>query len=99
MDPIYYRKVGRRYVPVPTWQSPFDPAPGIWLISDGSKRRFMRIGDAPTVMVAAAFARHHDLIAATIANAHGRTMSAADLAEEIVLAVATAEDMAKREQP
>jgi predicted N-acyltransferase len=97
-DTGYFRKVGRRYVPVLDWNHPFEPADGVWLVvTDGTGRRrsrAFRLGDVPDVMVGAAFARHRDLIATTLNNTydkHKNGVSAFDLAEAIVLAVAAAE--------
>lgn len=91
-DPIYYRKQGRRYIPVEQWVS--EPAPGIWLVQEGSYRRFMRLGDLPTVMTAAALARHHSAICQAIMRQprYGEGSSASEMADAIVLAVAAAED-------
>jgi hypothetical protein len=97
-DTGYFRKVGRRYVPVLDWNHPFEPADGVWLVFTDSTGRSMsrafKLGDVPDVMVGAAFARHRDLIATTINSTydtHKKGVSARDLAEAIVLAVAAAE--------
>ena len=97
-DTGYFRKVGRRYVPVLDWNHPFEPADGVWLVVTDSTGRSMsrafRLGDVPDVMTGAAFARHRDLIATTLNNTydkHPKGVSARDLAEAIVLAVAAAE--------
>lgn len=98
-EPIYYVKQGRRYVPVAYGQEPFVPADGVWLVTPSpygglrSASCIMRIGDAPDVMVAAAFAKHRDLIASTVLK-HWKdrtATSANDIANAIVLAVAAAE--------
>lgn len=98
-EPIYFRKQGRRYVPVAYGQEPFVPADGVWLVTPSpsgglrSASCIMRIGDAPDVMTAAAFAKHRDLIASTVLR-HWKdrtTTSAMDIADAIVIAVAAAE--------
>lgn len=97
-EPIYFRKHGRRYIPVLDWQQPFEPSDGVWLVvterTGRSMSRAFKLGDVPDVMTGAAFARHRDLIATTICNAYEtrrQGVSARDLAEAIVLAVAKAE--------
>lgn len=96
-DTGYFRKVGRRYVPVLDWNHPFEPADGVWLVvterTGRSMSRAFKLGDVPDVMTGAAFARHRDLIATTVLK-HWKdrtTTSANDIAEAIVLAVAAAE--------
>ena len=98
-EPTYYVKQGRRYVPVAYGPEPFVPADGVWLVTPSpsgglrSASCIMRIGDAPDVMVAAAFAKHRDLIATSVLN-HWKdrtTTSAMAIADAIVLAVAAAE--------
>ena len=92
-EPDYYRKQGRRYVQIATWERPFEPAEGIWLVLQGSYRLIQRLGEYPTVSVAAAFARHKDAICAAIQGQpkHGEGSSVADLADAIWRAVAKAE--------
>lgn len=100
----YFRKVGRRYVPVLDWSSvPFEPCDGVWLVQRDKTGRTMThaflLGDVPNVMTAAAFARHRDVIATAINAAHDkagkRGLSSNDLAEAVIAAVAKAEGKVK----
>lgn len=92
-----YRKEGRRYVPVATWEDRGYPAEGIWLVLHGSYRLIQRLGEYPTVSVAAAFARHKDAICEAIQKQpkHGEGSSVSDLADAIWRSVAMAEQAEK----
>lgn len=93
-----YRKIGRRYFPVDErW---LDPMEGVWLVCRTPNKRsaphFMRLGDTPTVMVAAAFHRHREAMAKAIAERREtRQNSAWDLAEAAIAAVVAAEEAGK----
>ena len=93
-EQVFYIKEGRRYKRIPSWDFPSRPAAGIWLVGDSERRLIMRLGDMPTVSVAAAFARHSKVICDAIMSvpAHGPGSSAYDIAQAIIKAVATAED-------
>lgn len=92
-DGSYYFRSGGKWIKT-TGEFPENYAPGVWLVGDGSKSWFMRLGDTPTVMVAAAFHRHRDLVARTVLGLprHGYGSSASEWADVICRAVAEAED-------
>ena len=95
LQDLLYRKVGRRYVPVDLrWA---DPAPGVWVAyHDGSAHgamRVMRLGDTPTVMVAAVFHRHVVAISAAISKQRASSENSDwSLAEAAINAVVRAEE-------
>lgn len=89
----YYRKQGRRYVKCDYGDFPVHYLPGIWLVTDGEKSLFMRLGDQPTVMTYAAFARHKNAIASAIAGVQGwASRSPDDMAQAVIDAVAREEE-------
>ena len=102
MRKIYYEKKGRRYVPVSEEFRGF-PASGVWIVSQGfmgpkgkdwNGYWIMRLGDTPSVMTAAAFARHEDAVGNAIVKAMKEPRwSPASLARAVIQRVATEEDL------
>jgi len=98
MAEIHYKKVGRRYVPISEEFQGF-PKEGVWIVSKKGEAMhwsgywIMRLGDTPSAMTLAAFARHQDAIASAISKVlDWSRRSPNDLAQEVIRAVAENEE-------
>jgi hypothetical protein len=91
LDGEYYYRSKGKWHHCSVW--PENPAPGIWLVTDGARTLFMRLGDTPTVEVAATFAMRRDVIAASIVEQRAKDpyCSANEMAEAIIRAVSDVE--------
>lgn len=85
----FYRKQGKRYYPVAEF--PFNPLPGIWIVTEDSKQHIFRIGEILDVPSAMIIAKHRELISRVIVD--NRESSAADIAKKIVVAIGRVESM------
>lgn len=95
MSDVLYRKVGKRYVKVGLEHIGF-PATGVWLVTQGegmrSERVFTQLGEPPSIMTYAAFERHRDVIARTIAHFQSQPYTFDSVAGQIIKAVCLAEE-------